>query len=226
MDNLIGITEGADPTINLKWRKWVQVDKRPAIIISKAPSKLIPMLDGTENIIIHCTITGLGGTLVEPKINPYPVELEAYHKLCNLFGKERIVLRIDPIIYNSVSDINPYKTIAKEAEGRMRISFLDLYPHVKQRFDKQSILVSQSDFHQPLQWRNLVWKELGKPEVCAEPDIPSSPCVGIEDCKILNVIPSTDLKGQRKLCGCLANKVELCTRPPKCTYGCLYCYWR
>jgi hypothetical protein len=57
--NLIGITERADPTVNFKWKPWVTAG-RPAILITKMPRLLIPHLTGKENIIIHCTITGLG----------------------------------------------------------------------------------------------------------------------------------------------------------------------
>jgi hypothetical protein len=39
MNNQIGITEGADPTVNLKWQEWVN-DGKPAILITKRPDLL------------------------------------------------------------------------------------------------------------------------------------------------------------------------------------------
>jgi hypothetical protein len=108
----------------------------------------------------------------------------------------------------------------------VRISFVDLYPHVKERFKNAKIELPFDTFHMPLDVRMKAWKELGEPEVCCEPDMENVPCVSQLDCEILGVEPSNKLKKQRSLCGCLANKVELCTQPPKCTYGCLYCYWK
>ena len=222
----IGITEGADPTINSNWTNWVREDN-PAILITKAPRLLLSLLEGDENIIVHCTITGLGGTILEPRIDNPDLSLKAYHELCTMFGKEKIILRIDPIIplWDGGYKITP-GLIAKEAEGRVRISFMDQYDHVKNRFSKKNIYLPWQTFHAPLTDRKLLWEQLGNPEVCAEPGLPSMPCVSPEDCRILRVTPSTKRKGQRALCGCLANKTEICRPPPKCTYGCLYCYWK
>lgn len=221
--NLIGITERADPTVNLKWTKWVKRGK-PAILITKNPGLLLSALSKTDNIIVHCTITLMGGSELEPRIPRPEVSVKAYHTLCNLLGSNRVVLRIDPII--AVETLGALKELAFEAEGRVRISFLDLYPHVKVRLEQAGIEVPRKTFHLPVLERIDVWRELGKPEVCAEPGLPSTPCVSSKDCEVLGVKPSKQLKDQRKECSCLANKIELCNWPPKCTYGCLYCYWK
>lgn len=224
----IGITEGADPTVNLKWRKWVQDDKKPAILITKMPRLLLPMLKGDENVIIHCTITGYGKTEIEPNIDLATTSLKYYHELCKMFGAKRVVLRIDPIIppfiYSAWQE-----DIAEEAKGRVRISFMDAYPHVRQRFEKRMmgyLLPEDTQFHYFKGQREAAWYHLGKPEVCGEPDLPCTPCVSALDCEILGIKPSDTLKGQRKTCGCLSNKKELLTPPGTCTYGCLYCYWK
>jgi DNA repair photolyase len=222
MTNQIGITEGADPTVNLKWQEWVNVGK-PAILITKRPDLLYPMLTGKENVIIHCTITGMGGSKIEPNIPEYNYELEYYHKFYELFGKDRVVLRIDPIMYPA--NMKVLKQIISKTIGRVRISFLDLYPHVIKRFKDNGIDIEQLNFHQPLGYRMKIWKQLGKPEICGEPDMPITPCVSIKDCKILHVNPFKVEKHQRFVCHCLANKVELC-KEHNCTYGCLYCYWK
>jgi DNA repair photolyase len=220
--NKIGITERADPTVHPGWEAWVREGK-PAILITKMPRLLYPMLEGNENIIVHCTITGLGGISVEPKIDPPSTSIVYYHLLCKLLGNERVVLRLDPLL-SDVSD-ETYLSLVQEAKGRVRISFLDLYPHVRGRLS-QAGGTSQNTFHQPLTERVRLWELLGKPEVCGEPGLPSLACVSKRDCEILGVKPSTTPKGQRKFCECLANKTELCLWPPKCTYGCLYCYWK
>jgi len=220
----IGITERADPTVNLKWRAWA-AEGNPAILVTKMPRLLYSMIGGCKNIIVHCTITGLGGTAIEPKIDPADISLEYYHRLCDHLGKERVVLRIDPIVHweDFQSEL---KRIAGEAEDRLRISFVDMYFHSRNRFLRAGLVLPQETFHKPLEERKRIWEELGRPEVCGEPGLPSIPCVSKLDCEILGVKPIPALKGQRRACGCLANKVELCTWPPRCTYGCLYCYWK
>jgi len=221
--NLIGVTERADPTVNLKWQLWVEEGK-PAILITKNPKLLLPMLNQKDNVIVHCTITLMGGSLLEPNI-PGPLESTSYyHSLCSFLGKERVVLRIDPIVDGTT--ILALKDLVAEAEGRVRISFLDLYPHSKSRMEKAGLKVARTSFHLSYTERVNVWRQLGKPEVCAEPGLFSSPCVGEIDCEVLGVEPGNKLKGQRSTCYCLANKIELCNWPPKCTYGCLYCYWK
>jgi hypothetical protein len=224
-NNKIGITEGADPTVNFKWIEWVKSGK-PAILITKNPELLTHYLHKDYNVIIHCTITGLGSSEIEPLVPKPEISLQAYHDICKFYSPKRVVLRIDPIVYWDRNK-NTIKQIANEAEGRVRISFMDLYPHAHKKFLLHGLdIVYDKTFHMPLSLREEAWKELGKPEICCEPDMPSVPCVSKLDCDILGIEPNANRKGQRPLCGCLANKIELCTRPPKCTYGCLYCYWK
>ena len=222
MDNLIGVTERADPTVNLRWLNWVEA-KKPAILITKMPRLLYPMISKDYNIIVHCTITGLGHTVLEPNIDTTETSLDYYHKFCDLLGKERVVLRIDPII--ELTDFQ--RSISKESEGRTRISFLDLYNHATEKLSEVNANrpINQTTFHKPLKERISIWKELGRPETCSEPGLPSTPCVSKIDCEILGVEPSETRKGQRYSCGCLSNKTELC-KGKKCTYKCLYCYWK
>lgn len=73
--NRIGITERGDAALDTSWEDWVFVQKRPAILISKDPLKLFTevtsMVDQygfCPNIIVHCTITGFGGTKIEPNV--------------------------------------------------------------------------------------------------------------------------------------------------------------
>lgn len=221
--NLIGVTEHCDPTVDLSWLEWVK--NRPAIIISKNPGKLLPLINPNMNIIIHCTITGLGHSVYEPNIPPYEDSLRAYHYICDLMGKERVVLRIDPIIDTLGLDYaRTLNQLKREAESRVRISFLDLYPHVIQRFKNKGIELKRTVFHMPLEQRINIWNTLGKPEVCGEPDMIVTPCVSELDCQILGVSPNDKTKDQRFTCACLANKRELLKA--KCTYNCLYCYWK
>ena len=63
----IGITERGDAAYDTRWRKWL-FDGNPAVLITKCPTKLIDHLADipNPNIIIHCNITGYGGSVIEP----------------------------------------------------------------------------------------------------------------------------------------------------------------
>lgn len=226
-DYLIGITEKADPSCNDSWKPWVESGK-PAILITKRPRLLLQYLHDNKskvNVIVHCSITGLGGTDIEPNIEIYQDNLHYYDLMCGILGNNRVVLRIDPIIPEFLITY-VYQQIVKRAKGRVRISFLDVYPHVFARFTRKGIKIPWSGFHAPISMRTQIWEDLGRPEVCAEPDLPVTACVSDIDCKILGVEPRLNYKGQRPLCHCLANKTEIITTPPKCSYKCLYCYWK
>ena len=133
----IGITERGDAAFNLKWKPWVKLGN-PAILITKQPDKLIEHLEEFDNpnIIIHCNITGNGGTDMEPNVPDYKESLESFYYLVEKYGKDRVVLRIDPIIpvepylENSIFVLNDAKNKLGGNMPRVRISFLDNYNHV------------------------------------------------------------------------------------------------
>lgn len=272
----IGITERGDAALDQSWRK--KLDKLDGIIlITKAPHLLgeIP-----PKSIVHCTITGCGGTDLEPNVAPPVVTLEAYHDLVNKYGGQRIVLRIDPII-----PIEPYLSdafiVRKEARGRVRLSFMDTYPHVRKRFESAGINIPWEGLHAPYELRKEIFDKMqpcndgetlddvttitvkpdgtfefpqelaellsGIPkkeidryctycncadlvtlEVCAEPGLVSSGCVSQKDLDAAGIEGELKEKkwSQRKLCNCIAEKIELLTNSHRCPHTCLYCYWK
>jgi len=229
----IGITERGDAALDLGWLKWVQ--SKPAILITKDPSKLFDILKVHPqfNIIIHTTITGFGGTVLEPNVPSFDKSIDAYCKLCELYGQDRVVLRVDPIIptengaFLARKVINYAKERIKNNSMRIRISFLDNYDHVKERFKNAGLpSMPWSTLHAPLDVRMKVWEELGKPEICGEPGFKCTGCISELDCKILNVIPNDLKKGQRTFCACLLNKKELLKQRSRCYHNCTYCYWK
>ena len=147
----IGITERGDAALNTGWKKWVE-NGQPAILITKNVIKLIEenkqlLLNG--NVIIHATITGLGGTQFEPHAPRYEKVLEFLEKQIRYgFPKERLVIRCDPIFIpfmltkSAFLGENTYITavwkimdFAAKNDLRFRISFFDYYPHVRARFE-------------------------------------------------------------------------------------------
>ena len=64
-----------------------------------SPSFLKAVLEHKEKIIVHATFTGYGRSVVEPCVPPPYEEFDAILQLVkNGFPRERIVIRIDPII--------------------------------------------------------------------------------------------------------------------------------
>lgn len=229
----IGITERGDAAYNLKWIPWVKSGK-PAILISKNPEKLYSIVKQFDkpNIIVHCTITGNGGTEMEPNVLPFEKSLESYYDFVEYLGKDRVVLRIDPIIpeepylVNSLSVLSSAKERLKENMTRVRISFIDNYEHVKERMSNAGMKQFSFEFNAPLKQRIEIWEKMEKPLLCGEKDMPTTGCLSEEDCKILGVEPETGKSGQRNACGCLSNKHELLDTPEQCESACLFCYWK
>lgn len=224
---MIGITERGDAALDLNWEPWVRAGK-PAILITKDPEKLYHHLGKTMNIIVHCTITGFGGSVLEPEVPGTDDAVHGLVKIAEKIGMKRVVLRIDPIIPASF-DIKPSKIALplKLCGIRKRISFLDNYKHVKKRFRDAGLEPLPYDFHAPLKNRLFVWKKLGKPEVCGEPGMKCTGCVGKKDLDILGVKASSQrVSSQRTACMCLSVKHELLSKRSRCGHGCLYCYWK
>lgn len=234
----IGITERGDAGLDFSWTKY----KGPKILITKAPQNLFNIFGDLKfdlrDCIIHCSITGLGGTLWEPHVSPIDETLYAYNKLVEELGGNKVILRIDPIIIG-VSDKNIIQLV-ESARGRLRISFLDMYDHVRARLTQQKIEipVAHTTFHADIvlrkKWFSVIediYKKIypnGEVEVCGEPGLKCTGCVSEKDLIALNITDSisTTLKQQRLSCQCLAEKTELLYNKRPCAHNCIYCYWK
>jgi DNA repair photolyase len=230
----IGITERGDAALDLDWLLALQFKTvEGVIVITKDPSKLLG-IDLPKNVIVHCTITGLG-SFWEPNVPQTMSAVRSYQELVSIYGGDRVVLRIDPIIPYMPFKERPM-SVLKFRKGRVRISFLDMYPHVRRRY----LDISGQEFplwkglHAPFTERNDVLRKMeesGPIEVCGEPDFPCTGCVskldlvamGLEDPISAKRYPE---KGQRSYCPCLAVKKELLTNRHPCAHGCIYCYWK
>lgn len=149
----VGITERGDAALDNGWKPWVEKGL-PAILITKDSVKLInenPLLFSKSNrqgnVILHATITGMGGYAIFEKNVPhwYKTISELKEILKNPdFDRSRIVIRQDPIFVpfliamgNSYLDLSmKIPQFAKEYGLRYRMSFLDMYPHVKARLQE------------------------------------------------------------------------------------------
>ena len=241
----IGITERGDAGVYFQdvLRKLPEVDG--AILITKNPKIILNSLHMLEpyKVIIHATITGYGGSVIEPNVPPSKETLPAYKELVKQLGPERVVLRVDPVV-PTPKGIETACNIIAHTQSRLRVSVLDLYRHVIERFHEEcphllDKLVSV-DFGDGVLYENSLHarksvrvpllrtlKALGA-EICGEPDVECTGCVSERDLTALGIKLDKVIKVgiQRHYCQCLDIKTELLHHKEKCPHGCLYCYWR
>lgn len=249
----IGITEAGDAGIDLSWvNKLNTVDG--AVVITKDINDAFieAVLQNREKLIVHATCTGYGGTVLEPNVPTAQEQISAAVRLVEAgFPKKRMVIRVDPIIPTEKGLDRALKVIEKSMDAgfnRYRISVLNMYPHVRERFREAKLPLPYGDRFSASreQMANVdkmlvaavaYWTEHGNSssdihiESCAEPSlkIPTAiGCISFLDLKLLGLSePDYEISGrQRSHCLCYAGKTELLRCKHPCKHGCLYCYWK
>ena len=133
----IGITETSDPCFHLGI--FDNLYEGNIIVTKNLTDKLIEkLIEHHEKCILHFTVTGMGGSKIEPLVPTLELSVKKFKKLIDGgFPVNQVVLRIDPIvptpkgIETAVSVLEAFKGFGIERVG---ISFLDMYDHVKDRF--------------------------------------------------------------------------------------------
>ena len=230
----IGISERGDAGIDLSWvDKLDKVDGTILITKNPTPTFLELIEKYKDKLIVHTTITGVGGSVFEPNV-PKPYEIyPLFNKVLDILGPEKTVLRIDPIIPTTKGILAAHGVFVALSmrEHRTRVSVLDNYPHVKQRFIETGIKPLDYEFHADFKARNDIIRLFGSSvEICGEPGFRSIGCVSQRDVDALGLhLTNEDEKSQfkqRRGCTCLGIKTELLANKEPCPYNCLYCYWK
>lgn len=238
----VGVTETSEIAFNLD--TFDRLYKANIIITKRLTNDLIARLnEHYDKVILHLTCTGMGQTCIEPFVPSVDETKEKFIQLITLgFPIEQVVLRVDPIVPTD-KGIRTATSVLEAFKGlgikRVRISFLDNYKHVRERFkDKGIDELYGGNFHAPLDDR-VKYLEMIKDcasecgyevvEACGEPGIESTPCLSQRDIDILGLTDKIRLVGsanQRSSCSCPQNKSELITNGfnKKCDNRCLYCY--
>lgn len=168
------------------------------------------------NVIIHATVTGLGGTRWEPNVPNYKKILEFLEKQIRYgFPKERLVIRCDPIfipfmapetqsLFDYKSIISEILNFAIDNDLRYRISFFDYYPHVRERVKNlpQTIVIEKLNQIQPELHADILLRQgflamledyittrgkKTKVEICGEPGLPCTGCLSKKDLDIFGI---------------------------------------
>jgi DNA repair photolyase len=243
------LTERGDPAFDPTFEKRLGSAN---IIITKNVAAITPvLLTHKEKIILHATVTGYGGTLIEPNVPPTNESMKALRQLIlEGFPKEQIVLRVDPI-FPSTEIYSPSGNVANVPLilnydldlyiKRVRISYLDIGTFTRKRFEKflklgvdvtckkiikESMTASLSEFRK--YFENYIFKTYHgiEWEMCAEKTELNLPCISQKDLDILGIKAElTGSSNQRSSCKCPANKHDILNSKERCPHQCLYCYW-
>jgi DNA repair photolyase len=240
----IGITETSDPCFHLDL--FDKLYNANIIITKNLSNKLIEKLvENKDKCILHITVTGMGGSKIEPFVPTPDRTLEQVKTLIEKgFPVKQIVLRVDPIIptekgvETALSVLHLFQNVGIE---RLRVSFLDMYTHTKERFISNNIRLPYETFHADKNVRkeafNMIYENAINSgynivQTCGEPDFENTPCISQMDIDLLGLTDKISLEGkkeQRAHCGCPSNKRQLITWEKskiKCEHKCLYCYMK
>lgn len=243
----IGITERGDAGINLAWvNKLQSVDG--AILISKNFTEQFAqnVLTSTKPLILHCTCTGYGHSELEPNVPDYKIQLNSLKNIIDRgFPAERCVLRIDPIFPSEkglkhVREVLDYFMSLNTGVTRIRVSIVDEYKHIKERYRQHGWNPLYGDNFGPSASQVYAVASLLQVypytfETCAEEGL----CNYTDKCVVQGCISNTDLRilglpevsmsenpQNRKGCHCLSCKTELLTERKPCPHKCVYCFWK
>lgn len=237
----IGITERGDAGLNLSWEKKLGTVDGAILITKNLNDAFIKAaIRNQEKLIIHVTMTGYGGTSLEPNVPTFEWTNTQIEKLFERgFDPARVVVRIDPII-PTAKGLEVFERVYLSVScrvSRIRISVLDMYPHVRERFTSARLpLPYDNKFSaSAAQFASLDEMLLrygdSQFEACAEPrlkNVSHCGCISEKDLILLGIYTEDTAPGgyQRKGCLCLGCKVELLERKEQCPHNCLYCYWK
>lgn len=240
-----GATEHGDVAFHDEWIAAFEEDRiAAAILISKSIPRSKKAREAirryASRIIFHATTTGYGGTMIEPGVPPYEQRLAQLVDFLEEVGlpKDHCVIRVDPIIPTQ-KGISLAKAVVRKAYAlgfrRFRYSFIDIYRHVRIRFEKAIGIVPpgirEADPELINEFINGFCAKAEKFgcrfESCAENTRHQSGCVSKLDFELCGLNPEDAVgkSGQRATCMCCGNKTELLGHKGRCPHQCLYCFW-
>lgn len=217
------------------------------VIWTKAPGTLLSnrllleTVSQYDQLFFHCTVTGMGGTRLEPLVPPLDESIASLRGLVTLAGKpERVRVRFDPIVHlvlpgeRAYTNLGQFRTVASASAmlGITRIvtSWMQCYPKVVKRLERAGVRVETvppSRMRLEAEFLLACCSELGLTLLgCCAEKLPSARCI---DGTLFNtlhplghVCSERKARGQRPSCTCSAS-LDIGWYTP-CTHGCLYCY--
>ncbi|MCP4717174.1 MAG: DUF1848 domain-containing protein [Deltaproteobacteria bacterium] len=213
--------------------------KDPANML--APGPLREVLAGYRQLFVHLTMTGLGGSVLEPRIPSWQQVAAQLSDLVAFVGDpRRITWRFDPIVRAVIegqvmTNFDLFSQlavqVAKSGITTCRTSWVEPYRKVMRRVEKKGIVLNtHAPEEREAQARRLqtIAADCGMQMIyCSMEGFERSSCI---DGRLFNELHPDGLvcsvrraRGQRKLCGCTESR-DIGWYSQKCPHGCLYCY--
>ncbi|MGQ9532338.1 MAG: DUF1848 family protein [Desulfotomaculales bacterium] len=198
------------------------------------------VLGAYDQVYFHVTVTGLGGTDLEPGVPPPEVVWKELPALVELAGHPaRVRLRPDPLVKVArrgavITNVGDAQAIVRAGAGiglsHFSTSFMAHYPRVVRRLLRAGF--EPLDFG-PEERAGAVARLRAaagpgaKVDLCCVPGFPVSRCIDGELLAELHPrgerCRSDKAAGQREHCGC-THSLDLGWYGLSCPSGCLYCY--
>lgn len=200
-----------------------------------------------DQLCLHFTITGLGGTFIESGVPGTSMALSQLDPLIEIVGiPERISLRFDPVVYwkkgeKVKTNLHFFEKLAPELSTRgikdIRISFAQWYAKAKRRAAKHQFIYvdppqeekkeTARALVQVAQDWNLQLYSCSQDFLSEVPGIRPSSC--IDGARLQTLHPKRELasrrkdRSQRAECRC-TESVDIGSYTQSCPNSCLYCY--
>ena len=215
-----------------------------SLLVNPLNDYLLDLKSKGIQLYVQLTITGMGGTFVEPNAPTLEDSLAVLPQVIDLVGKpERIRLRIDPLVRikdnngNIISNYEDFSLIVERCSAlgikTFSFSFLEdgMHKKVNRRFDElgYTILAPTKDEREEfVEDINDIENRFGvKAYSCAVPGLTTSACIdglyleSLHDNIGANVSHKQPFK--RALCGC-TDSTDIGGLYRRCGTGCIYCY--
>jgi DNA repair photolyase len=238
-------------------RKYVSFDKTRIIVFwTKNPTPIFKHLDELDQMGIgyyfHHTLTDYDRERLEPNLPPLADRTDAFKRLSNRIGKERVLWRFDPLVLTDTIDrerlASKVCSVMESLSGytkKLVISFFD--PTARKKVERQLINAGvhakkfTADDMKYVSCRIADYAAKFKIQVAAcaeEMDLSSfgirrNRCIDDEYLRrvfkqdtdlmsFIDTVAGIKNQGQRKLCGCIPS-FDVGTYNT-CKNGCVYCY--
>ncbi len=200
-------------------------------------------LNKYNQVFCHLTLTGLGGTLLEPSIAPWQEVAAQLPELIEFAGDpRRIIVRYDPIVHwyegEGIKSNLPFaqpilKSVGRTGITTVCVSFATLYGKLRRRKGWRWYEPAPEQRLQIACWLVDLARSLGLTLYsCSQRDLQEAGAVPSRciDGQLLSSLhpqglPAATTKdpGQRAECGCTVS-VDIGSYLMRCPNGCRYCY--
>lgn len=223
-----GSTENGDPAFDSSWLNKLQ-DVNLIITKNLSDWMIDRLMEHKDNCILHLTVTGLGGSFMEPGVPRVDYNAKQLKKLLEFgFPSSQTVLRIDPMISEYLAE-QILDEFSDSGVTRVRFSFLNLTNYTSNEISAEEIKKHIEDATKLLDYSKSKGFNYTF-ESCAGPwlkvyGVELRGCMNEKEARNLGV---TDVKfqhGKRNRDFCLAplNRVEM-LEGHQCLHNCKYCF--